>query len=193
MNLSGQRVLIFGDSQAQGISRELGRLLTDAGAIVAYSTHVGMSLLQGATLAPPPARADLVIVSFGGNNPPTTYARATQEMDRLLTLLQGARVYWMTVLPSVNPAIEPARAQMAAWQKQYLPSKGVGILDGEQLAAGLPRGIDPHLTGSGYTTLSQRIYAALGGTATPLSGWVGPVIGGLALGAGLAFLVSQRD
>jgi hypothetical protein len=104
-------------------------------------------------------------------------------MDALLALLPGARVYWLTVLPSRNPDLEPARAQMARWQKEYLPTKGVGVLDGERLAAGLPRAGDPHLTAAGYSTLAGRLLAAV---QAPRWGWLLPVVAGVAIGAGLA-------
>jgi hypothetical protein len=185
MNFTGQHVLIIGDSQADGIDGPLGRLLTSLGATVTSSVHTGMSLAQGATLGV--QSADIAIVSFGGNNPPVTYSRATAQMDALLALLPGARVYWMTVLPSTNPELQPNRARMALWQKRHLPTKGVGVIDGARLASGLPRAGDPHLTASGYASLAGRLLTALQRTATPLSGWFLPVLAGAAIGIGVAY------
>jgi hypothetical protein len=183
MDLRGKHVKIVGDSQADGIDGPLGHLLESAGATVSSSTHTGMSLAQAASL-PPSEDADITFVSFGGNNPPATYATAVSQMDALLSKLRG-QVYWMTVLPSSDPALQPARARMAAWQKRYLPTRGVIVIDGEATAAGLPRGNDPHLTASGYTALAGRLLAAL--RATPARApWLLAIGVGTAIGVGVA-------
>lgn len=188
MDLRGKHVEIIGDSQADGIDGPLGHLLESAGATVSSSTHTGMSLAQAASLTP--ADADITIVSFGGNNPPATYATAVSQMDALLAKLSG-QVYWMTVLPSSDPALQPARARMAAWQKRYLPTRGVIVIDGEATAAGLPRGNDPHLTASGYTALAGRLLAAL--RATPARApWLLAIAAGAVIGAGVALARAEH-
>lgn len=183
MDLRGKHVDIEGDSQADGIDGPLGRLLEAQGASVSSSTHTGMSLAQAASL-PAVGDADIVLVSFGGNNPPSTYAAAVSQMDALLAKLSG-QVYWMTVLPSSDPTLQPARARMAQWQKRYLPTRGVIVIDGEAAAAGLPRGNDPHLTAAGYTALAGRLLAALRATPARVP-WFLAAVAGVVLGAGVA-------
>jgi len=192
MNLLGKRVILFGDSQVQGLAPSLSRLLTAAGAVeVGVSANPGVSLktasetLQGTT-----SGYEVVLVSFGGNNPPSTAARAFAYMQALLAPMQGKTVYWLTVLPAEDAVLQVGRARMAAWQKRYLPSHGVTVLDGDALSAGLTRRDGLHLTSGGYARLADRIARKMTAAATPLWPWL--VLGGLVIGAGAYALTRRR-
>lgn len=186
MDLRDQTVLLLGDSQIQGLAEELEALIVAAGGSVTVSAHPGMSLKAAYETLPANIANghDVVIVSFGGNNPPTEYSRAVTQMSGLLHLLIGRRVFWLTVLPSTDPDLQPARGQMAAWQKRYLPTKGVTVLDGNSLTDGLPRRDGLHLTPNGYTALATRIVSAIVRTGGRL---VGVVAGAAVIGAAIAW------
>jgi hypothetical protein len=163
MDLHGKRVLLFGDSQMQGLGNHLPALLRAMGATdVGVSAHPGLSLKQ-AYLQHPRVSAgyDVVIVSFGGNNPPPTQEIANRYMNALLAQFGDREVAWITVLPAEDPTIQVARGRMERWQKTFLPGKGVVVLDGRKLADGIRRADGLHLTSAGYRVFAQRVARAI--------------------------------
>lgn len=185
VDITGKRVLLFGDSQIQGLSRKLTMILHEAGAAeVDTSAHPGMSLKTAYTTLPrATAGYDVVIVSFGGNNPPPTKALAISYMRRLLDQMQGKVVLWLTVLPAEDAALQVGRGRMERWQKEYLPTKGVHVLNGRALADGLRRPDGLHLAPSSYEVLATRIATSLAtiGTGLPWTSILLGALGGIAL------------
>lgn len=185
MDLTGKRIILFGDSQMQGLSRKLTSILHEAGAAeVDTSAHPGMSLKTAYTTLPrATAGYDVVIVSFGGNNPPRTKAMAISYMRRLLDQMQGKVVFWLTVLPAEDDALQVGRGRMERWQKEYLPTRGVHVLDGRALADGLRRADGLHLTTTSYQTLATRIAISMAtvGNGLPWTSILLGALGGIAL------------
>lgn len=183
MNLTGKRVLLFGDSQMQGLSRALSALLRALGATsVTVSAHPGMSLKTAYQTLPNEANGhDVVIVSFGGNNPPPNKTVARAYMDAFLAQVSpGREVAWITVLPAEDAALQVARGRMETWQKEYLPGKGVKVLDGRTLASGIRRADGLHLTSGGYTVFANRVARAVSlsdGVPVLVSIGIGAVLG----------------
>lgn len=184
---AGKSVELVGDSQAQGLAPSLGPIAAAAGGAFGSSVHPGMSLSQAVS----DIGADIfngrntVIVSLGGNNPPRTQSLANQQMDAFLAKFPGRQVYWITVLPSTDPTMQPARALMASWQKAHLPARGVRVIDGELLAKSLPRRDEVHLTALGYRDLAARLNTLL--NRSPMSAGAVAFVGAL-IGAGAAIL-----
>jgi len=159
MNLTGKRVLIFGDSQAAGLTSELRTLFEQAGATVGASTHTGMSLRTAYTTLPDETTGyDMVILSFGGNNPPSNRNSAIEYMDGLLAQMEGKEVFWISVLPVTDQERQVSRGKMETWQKEHLPSKGVRVLDGRKLTEGIRRPDGLHLSVAGYRLFAQRLF-----------------------------------
>lgn len=187
MNLTGKRVLLFGDSQIQGLGRHLPALLLAQGAAaVDVSAHPGMSLKTAyETQGRAAAGYDVVILSFGGNNPPPSKTMARTFMDRLLAQIGPNReVAWITVLPAADQALQVGRGRMETWQKEYLPTKGVSVLDGRALASGIRRADGLHLTAGGYRIFAQKVARAIAALSAGVPWW--PVGLGLILGIGAA-------
>lgn len=182
MDFTGKRVVLLGDSQMQGLARELSAILLQRGAaVVDVSAHVGMSLKTAQeTLQNVANGYDVVIVSFGGNNPPATKERAVFYMNGLLSRMGGKEVAWMTVLPVADAALQVARGKMERWQKEHLPTKGVLVLDGRALASGIRRPDGLHLSSGGYSILAGRLIGAVDRASRKIP-WV-PIIGGLIAG-----------
>lgn len=162
------------------------------------SAHPGMSLKQANETYPHPADGfDIVIVSFGGNNPPPTKAIARSYMNRMLTQIgSGKQVAWITVLPASDPELQVARARMESWQKDYLPTKGVTVLDGRTLASGIRRADGLHLTSGGYRVFAARVADAIalsGGISWKVSVGAGVLVGLLAAALKRSGLLRQRQ
>ena len=113
---------------------------------------------------------DVVIVSFGGNNPPSTRERAVFYMNGLLSRMGGKEVAWMTVLPVAD----------ASLQKEHLPTKGVLVLDGRALASGIRRPDGLHLSSGGYALLADRLVVAIDRASKKVP-WI-PIVGGILAG-----------
>jgi lysophospholipase L1-like esterase len=183
MDIQGKRVLLFGDSQMQGLGNHLPALLRAQGASdVGVSAHPGLSLKLAYERFPTASAGyDVVLVSFGGNNPPSTRTTAVTYMDRLLAQLGDREVLWISVLPAADPALQVGRAKMERWQKEYLPTRGVVVLDGRALASGIRRADGLHLTSAGYRVFAGRVAEAVqraGGVIAPLAvAAVGAIIG----------------
>lgn len=195
MNFNGKRVLILGDSQAEGIAPTLADLLESAGAQVSTSVHSGMSLARALSELNLPALArgqDVVVISLGGNVPPSSEERARDQMSRLLAAFSGKTLFWLTVLPSVDPSLQPAREAMARWQQAYLPGMSVNVMNGSDLTRDLPRRDAVHLFTSGYVTLAERIAVKMGHTTSffQRAAWG---LFGVALGVSVAVLVTSRE
>lgn len=194
MNFSGKRVLILGDSQAEGITPTLSAILESAGAGVSVSVHSGMSLaraLSELNLGALARGQDVVVVSFGGNVPPSTEERALDQMSRFLSFFPGRTVFWLSVLPSMDPNDQPARAAMAGWQQWFLPRLGVNVINGADVTADLPRRDEVHLYASGYETLAERVAIKMGSVTTSWQRVLGVVLG-VAGGVSAAIWMARR-
>jgi hypothetical protein len=196
MNFNGKRVLILGDSQAEGIAPTLADLLESAGAQVSVSVHSGMILARALTdldLTSLARGQSVVVISLGGNNPPTSESRARDQMAQLLAPFSGKTLFWLTVLPSVDPSLQPAREAMARWQQSFLPGRGVNVMNGSALTSDLPRRDAVHLFASGYENLAERIAVKMGRT-TSFFQRVGWGLLGTAIGVATAtWAVSRRS
>lgn len=166
----------------QGLSRSLREILLERGASeVETSTHVGMSLKSAQETLPNAADGyDVVIVSFGGNNPPSTRERAVFYMNGLLSRMGGKEVAWMTVLPVADASLQVGRTKMERWQKEHLPTKGVLVLDGRALASGIRRPDGLHLSSGGYALLADRLVVAIDRASKKVP-WI-PIVGGILAG-----------
>lgn len=162
MDVQGKRGILFGDSQMEGISRTLKRLLEEAGAEVAVSAHRGMSLKTAYTTLPNETEGyDFVVLSFGGNNPPPNKSVAIAQMDRMLSEIGNKTIFWISVLPAEDRELQVGRGRMETWQKEYLPTRSVHVIDGRALTSDLPRSDGLHLAGSSYTTFAVRVFSAM--------------------------------
>lgn len=146
----------------EGISRTLKRLLEEAGAEVAVSAHRGMSLKTAYTTLPNETEGyDFVVLSFGGNNPPPNKSVAIAQMDRMLSEIGNKTIFWISVLPAEDRELQVGRGRMETWQKEYLPTRSVHVIDGRALTSDLPRSDGLHLFGSSYTTFAARVFSAI--------------------------------
>jgi hypothetical protein len=160
ISVANKAVLLYGDSQMQGMAPRLRELLLEKGAAsVVVQVRAGLSMRDAAVLMPP-LRADVAIVSLGGNAPTADRTQALAQMQMMLALFPR-RVAWLTVLPSTDPDLEVGRTRMRNWQKEALPQNGVMLLDTSELIQGLPRRDSVHLTSHGYATLATRVAEAV--------------------------------
>lgn len=173
MDLRGKSVLIWGDSQAAGIGPHLQQLLP--GARVEVDAQVGLPLRGALGRLLPPSGRDVAIVSLGGNNPTGNPQIAKAAFRTVLAALPKT-VFWITVLPSLDPEQQAARARMVGFQRRFLPGMGVRIIDGAAIAQGLPRAGDVHLTGSGYEVAARRTVAWIGGLPGPVMLGIGATV-----------------
>lgn len=192
ISVRGKRVLLYGDSQMQGLSRKLKELLLRQGAAdVIVQVHQGLRLADMPSQERP-ADADVAIVSGGGNVPPRTIEAATSQMDALLAVLPR-EVAWVTVVPSTDPDLEEGRRRMRSFQKSHLPSRGVTVIDSPALVSGLPRRDEVHLTASGYESFATRLAGSLS-TMARSSVAVGSFLAaGIVSGAILAVILRPRS
>lgn len=157
MNLRGKSVLLYGDSQMQGMGPTLKARLEEQGARVALVAQPGLPVRGALERLPPPSGYDLAIISLGGNNPPITYEAAATAMSHVLGGVAAGHVAWVTVLPSSDPTQEVDRARMRSFQEQYLPSVGVTTIDGQAVLRGLAKRDSVHLTAQSYITAAERV------------------------------------
>jgi lysophospholipase L1-like esterase len=189
--IAGKRVLIYGDSQAQGWGPHVKRALLERGAReVATSVQAGLSLAGALSDRPPPERSfDVAIVSLGGNNPPSTYDRASELLARALNAIDADEIIWVTVTPSLDPAQQVARARMAAFQVEFLTSQGVRVVSGDTLYSGLPHRDNVHLTAAGYEGAAKRLVANV---VLPRHSGAISVVAGALIGAIAAYVTTRR-
>lgn len=191
-SVRGKRVLLYGDSQMQGLAAKLKAIFLQQGAAdVIVQVHQGFTLAQMPSDLPP-HRADVAIVSGGGNVPPRTAEAARSQMDALLALLPR-EVAWVTVVPSTDPSLEEGRSRMRSFQKYYLPSKGVSVIDSPRLVSGLPRRDEVHLTASGYESFATRLAGSLSTMARSSIAPGSFIAAGIVSGAILAVILRPRS
>ena len=191
-SVRGKRVLLYGDSQMQGLYPKLREILLRSGA-----SEVIVQVQQGLKLSEMPSeqrprRADVAIVSGGGNLPPRTIEAASSQMDALLSLLPR-EVAWISVVPSTDPELEQGRSRMRSFQKEHLPSKGVTVIDSPDLVSGLPMRDSVHFTREGYQSFASRVAGALS-TMVQSSAPFGSILAtGVAAGVILAVLIGRKS
>ncbi len=184
LTITGKRVLLYGDSQMQGLAPKLEELLRTAGAAdVVTVVQSGLPLRGALERLPPPHGFDLTFVSLGGNNPPRTTTEARNALSRVAFALGPAPIVWVTVLPSSDPELEVGRSFMRQIQRTYLPQKGVITVSGPTLVAGLRYRDHVHLEPRSYQDAAERLLSSVITTRLPL---VGTVLVGVIAGAAFA-------
>lgn len=151
----GGRVLLLGDSIAQGLAVPLNRLSTDARATLAVSAKSGTTIAAWATMQPP--RCDVALVSLGTND--MKLADPTVERSKLEALMvrlreAATRVVWIAPPPMPFPdrgVRQMIAAAAAANGVELFPS--VDVQRGPDLI---------HPTASGYAALAGLVWRWLG-------------------------------
>lgn len=107
---------------------------------------------------------DAMLVMAGGND----NTRSSTAWGDMLSRLRAAgvrRVIWVGPPGSPDSAVDAERRAISELQRAFFASKPeVTWISGRNLASGLPRRDDVHLTAAGYTTYVSRIVSALDGT-----------------------------
>lgn len=168
----GDKVLVVGDSLAQGLAPQLKGLAATSGVEVGSISEVSTRMQQWVT---PPRRAALekalaslvptvVLVSLGTNDNKTGYTdkELTQQLAELLTVLRatGATVVWMLAPPM------PFADRIAP----LLATAGVQVIDTQAIE--IPRGPDDiHPTARGYAAWAEWVWGKLSAATPALSGW----------------------
>jgi len=169
---NGAKVLVVGDSLAQGLAPQFKALATASGVDTASITEVSTRMQQWVTA---PRRAALekaissfapsvVLVSLGTNDNKTDYtdAQLAQQLTDLLAVLRGggASVVWLLAPPMPFPD------RMAP----ILAASGVAVVDTQALV--VPRGPDDiHPTARGYAAWAEWVWGKLSQPSAALSGW----------------------
>lgn len=191
-SVRGKRVLLYGDSQMQGLATKLKAILLRQGAAdVIVQVHPGLRL-SSMPSEEPPRDADVAIVSGGGNVPPRNSDDAKRQMNALLAVLPRD-VAWVTVVPSTDPSLEEDRSRMRSFQKEHLPSRGVLVIDSPDLVSGLPRRDSVHLTATGYESFATRLAGSLSTMVRSAVSVGSFVAAGIVSGAILAVILRPRS
>ena len=176
-----ERVLIVGDSHSEASWTFGGRLATklaEAGVPrvdVAGNRGKGVRwYLESGTLNAEldQHRPDMVIVELGGNDAVKGYRKATYQtyLGRFVDLLREKdvkRIVWLAPTKHEGSAsAESKRRQIAAWQQEYLPGRGVEWYDMHPLTIDLPTRDGVHYDQANYEIWATRaIEGPLGGLA----------------------------
>lgn len=168
----GDKVLIVGDSLAQGLAPQFKSLATATGCDTASITEVGtvmkqwlteprLSALQKALSSFTPT---VVLVSLGTNDNKTSYTDdvLTAQITDLLALLRsgGAKVVWMLAPPMPFPdRVGP-----------LLAASGVSVVDTQAII--IPRGPDNiHPTARGYAAWAALVWDRLAKSSVSMAGF----------------------
>lgn len=158
---------LIGDSQAGGVenaSPSLSTLLQRSGyRTLRYFYRNGAStsrLIEDLpeVLTPVP---DVMIVMSGGND----NTRSTTSWGAMVDRLRSAgvrQIVWVGPPAGVGD-VDIERAAVSQLQRSFLASKGVRWLSGRELAQGLERRDNVHLTMPAYATYARRLASAIAG------------------------------
>lgn len=163
-------ISLIGDSQAGGVTNAspgLARLLEQKGyRTLRYFYRNGASTARliddlPEVLSPVP---DIMIVMSGGND----NTRSTTSWGLMVDRLRAAGVrsiVWVGPPAGVGEA-DIEREAVSRLQRSVLASKGVRWISGRELAQGLERRDEVHLTMPAYATYARRVADAVTGAAS---------------------------
>lgn len=155
----GSRVLLVGDSLAQGLALPMKQLATEAGAVFASDGRLGTLIGQwasnswlGADLAA--SKPTHVLVSLGTNDMLLTDpSTETAALSKLVAVLRASGASLLWILPPSMPF--PDRGVRA-----LIASSGLPLFRSDLLS--IPRGPDGiHPTASGYAGWSAQIFKTI--------------------------------
>lgn len=151
----GARVLLLGDSIAQGLTAPLNRLVTDAKASLSVTAKMGTTI--SAWSGTPPPKSDIALVSLGTNDMKLLDPLAEKsKLEALLLRLRetSRRVVWVS--PPPMPFQDRGVRQMLA---STTAAAGVELFPSIEVPRG-PDGVHPNA--SGYAALAGLLWRWIG-------------------------------
>lgn len=197
-----KRIVLIGDSQAEGLTNPLRLELArrGVGQLVAQATMVGAStrvLLDRGKIRAALEQArtyDLVIFALGGNDTVSgTYPRTLAEAVRALARADGSMpdVVWIGPAYSTEPDVDARHLLVSRAQAQVLPQLGVRWWDSRAwtMSGHAPDGV--HFTRAAYELQAAQIVdRVLSRNAVGLAaGVILALVGTLALAGGVTATV----